>query len=252
MSTTEIATIEQQATGLVGQAEAIVVRDQATLDEAASMSRSVAAYIKRVGEVLDPICEATHRAWKVALGQRADLLKPADAAKHLLGRRMAAYEQEVENRRREAERIAQRERERLEAAERARVLAEQRRLQEEEDQRALDAAAAAEAAGDTVLAERLIAEPVVVEAPAPMPVFVPPPAVTLAAPKAEGISFRDNWSAQVVDLAALVKAVASGSQPLALVLPNQVGLNGLARSLKSGLAVPGVRAVNDRIAATKA
>jgi DNA helicase HerA-like ATPase len=49
----------------------------------------------------------------------------------------------------------------------------------------------------------------------------------------------------------VVKAIAAGSQPVELVQPNQVALNGMARLLKNALAVPGVRVVEERTTATR-
>jgi hypothetical protein len=77
------------------------------------------------------------------------------------------------------------------------------------------------------------------------PVMVPP--VTATVPKADGLGFRDQWSAHVTDLMKLVRAVAAGEQPLALLEPNMTALNGLARSLKDEMKVPGVEARDARV-----
>lgn len=65
--------------------------------------------------------------------------------------------------------------------------------------------------------------------------------------RVEGVSYRDNWRAEVTDLLALVKAVAAGKITLDALMPNEVWLNVQARALKNSLAVPGVRAVNNRV-----
>ena len=52
---------------------------------------------------------------------------------------------------------------------------------------------------------------------------------------------REVWSAEVSDLAALVRAVADRKAPAGLVLANQQALDQLARALKETMAVPGVR-----------
>lgn len=249
--TADAPALEQHGGAIVHAVAALAVKDPAAFEQAAEMSRTITAYIKRVGEVLDPIVDAAHKAHKVAVAQRDALLKPAQGAKRVLGERMEAYDREIQRQRREAEMAAQRERERLEAEERERVAAEQRRLQAEADERALAAAVAAEAAGDVQLAERIVAAPPVVVPVAPRPVFTPPVVAPPAAVSA-GISFRDNYRAEVTDLAALVKAVAAGSQPLTLLMANQVALNQVACALKDALAIPGVRAVNDRTMATRA
>jgi len=59
-----------------------------------------------------------------------------------------------------------------------------------------------------------------------------------------GISSRENWSAQVTDKAALVKAAAENPAYLAYLEPDMKSLNALARAQKNALAIPGVKAVN--------
>lgn len=51
------------------------------------------------------------------------------------------------------------------------------------------------------------------------------------------------WHAEVVDLMALVRAVAAGSVPLAAVLPNASFLDDAAARDRESLEIPGVRAV---------
>lgn len=257
MSTmTEIATpsdtpavLEEQGTQLAQLAAQLKIVDPASFERAVDVHRSLTLYITRVDETFGPIVDSAHRTHKLAVAQRDGLRTPAVELKKVVGRDMAAYEQEVERLRAQAEALAQAERDRLEREETERVEAERLRLQRESDDRTQNAALAAAEVGDVELAERLVSAPPVVLAPAARPVFAPvmapPPA------RAAGLSFRDNWKAEVIDLPALVKAVAAGHQPITLLEPNLTALNGMARSLKSALAIPGVRAVNDRGAATK-
>lgn len=111
--------------------------------------------------------------------------------------------------------------------------AEARRLAEIAQAAAFDAAVAA---GDDRTAEAIL------EAPAP-PIAVAP--VTVAAPVAvAGISQRTTWAAEVTDFAALVRWVAeSPAERQQYVAPVMPALNGVAKRLKSALAIPGVRAV---------
>jgi hypothetical protein len=51
------------------------------------------------------------------------------------------------------------------------------------------------------------------------------------------------WHAEVVDLKALVEAVADGNVPLAALLPNREFLDEAAIRDHEALAIPGVRAV---------
>lgn len=83
-----------------------------------------------------------------------------------------------------------------------------------------------------------------------MPIFTPPPQIQ--PPKAEGVAFRSTWRADVVDLKALIMAVAAGKADVQCLTANQTYLNALARAQKSALAIPGVRAVEERTAAVRA
>jgi hypothetical protein len=73
-----------------------------------------------------------------------------------------------------------------------------------------------------------------------------PPGFSMTAPKLtapDGLTRRVTWSAQVVDKMALVKAVAAGKVPLAYLDVNQRVLDMQASALKSEMAIPGVKAV---------
>ena len=71
--------------------------------------------------------------------------------------------------------------------------------------------------------------------------MVAPPPVVRAAPKVAGIAIRTTWHAEVVNLLELVRAVAAGKAPLALLLPNLPAINAQARSLKGEARIAGVR-----------
>ena len=246
----DLPALEAQATVLAQRIPLIAITDQASLEAAVEDRAEIKRRLARIEEVLGPICEDTYRAWKTAVAKRDGLKAPFLEADKAYSRAMGAYEQEQARLRHQAEELARRERERLEAEERARVAAEQVRLRKEEEDRRLAEASVAEARGDTETAERIIAAPIETPTVAPRPVFVP---VAPVAPKpaAEGLSFRDNWTAEVTDLALLVKAIARGEAAITLVVANTTALNGLARSLKGALVLPGVRAVNERIAAQR-
>jgi hypothetical protein len=255
---TEKPKLEAQAEAMVRTVSDLTIGDNASFTAAGELYKRIAQYEERVGAVMDPIVASAHQAHKTATTARAGLLLPAQQAKRALARKLDEYQQRVESERRRAQEEAFQERQRLEHLERERVAAEQRRLQEEADRKAQDAALRAEQAGDLELADRIASAPAVVPLPPQRPVFVPPTPVE-AVPKVAGLSFQERWKADVVDLIALVRAVAGecptcrcttahlAAQPLALVEPNMTALNGMARSLKTAMAVPGVRAVSERI-----
>lgn len=213
MDTTEI---DRKATALATRSAEITVTDQTSYAVAAEFLIGVKKYREEVAEAYDAVIEAAHKTHKAALAKKKQYDDPANAAEREVKGKMATWQQA--------------EQAKLDAQARA-AEAEQRRL--EEDARVAEAAAL-EQAGDGETAAAVLAAPA----------FVPPVIAPRAAPKVAGVSMRDNWSAQVTDLRALVKAVAAGQADLGLLLPNQPALNARAKAEKAHLAVPGVRAVN--------
>lgn len=251
-ATPEVVTqeLEVQAAAIAQRIPLIAITDavsfQAAVEDRAEIKRRLAT----IEEVMGPIVSTAHTAWKTAVGKRDGLRAPFVEADKAYARAMGAFEQEQERLRREAAERERKERERLEREERQRVAAEEARLRREEDDRRAALAVAAAERGDVETAERIIEAPMVAPVVASRPVFVPvPPAPPK--PAAAGVSFRDVWSANVTNLMALVQAVGKGEQPVTLLQPDMTALNGLARSLKGAMNVPGVEAVSERIAAQR-
>lgn len=220
--------LKTTAAGLAEQATALRVVDEPTFQRAGTMLRAIKTYLARVGEVLNPIIQAAHKAHQEALTQKKRLEEPALVAERSLKASMGTYQTEQERLARAAEATAALERQRL------------------EDEAKLQAALNAEARGDGQGAERIL------EAATPPAPIIVPAAVTPPPPKAEGVSFRKTYRAEVTDLRALVEAVAKGQVPLAYVEANLSALNQAARALKEELAVPGVRVIDERGVAARA
>lgn len=237
----EVTALEQQSTALVSDIHALAVTDAESYRHAGGLLVTIATYIRRVGEVLDPIVEAAHRTHKVAVSQRDALLKPAAGAKRVLGDRMAVYDQEQARIRREAELAAQRERERQERAARDAAEAEVRRIMDEAETRRLDEAAAMEARGDRAAAERLLEAPIPAPVVPPVFVFVPsPPSPTVE--RVEGVSYREDWSFEVVD---------PGLVPREFMIPNEKAIGGVVRAMRGATNIPGVRAFARRVTSVR-
>jgi len=121
------------------------------------------------------------------------------------------------------------------AAEEARRLANEAR--KAEDERRLSEAVHADNSGDKALAEEILAEPAT-----PMAFSVAPQVA-----KVEGISTRKTWSAQVLDLKALIKFVAAKCDEdpgvLCYLEPATTVLNREAVNKKDLLRIPGVKAI---------
>jgi len=209
------------------RAVAHVIEDPVTYVRASEFLLDIKRLRKEVDAAFDPIISKAHEAHREACAQKKKAEAPLAEAEQILKRGLVAWDTEQERLRREEEQRLQ---------ERARV--------EEEARRAQEAAAletAANATGDESLraeAEQLINEPSA----------APAIALPRSTPKVAGLSYRENWTAQVIDLRALCRAIADGQQPTTLVVACQPALNQLARALKAQLRVPGVKAVCEKIA----
>jgi hypothetical protein len=80
----------------------------------------------------------------------------------------------------------------------------------------------------------------------------PTPIAMAPAPKIAGESTRELWRAEVDDIVALARAVADGIASPECILPNMPTLNSQARALKTTFNIPGVRAVVEKVLASRA
>lgn len=211
---TLVAEAKDSIANLTVQVGAITVRDAESFEAAGQQRLALKRYLARVDEICDPAIRAGHDAHKAALAVKAKLTDPAKALDADLQRKRVTW-QEAEQRR--LDEIARQ----AEAAQR----------KAEEDAR-LAEAAAAEQAGDHAQADAIIEAPMFVA-----------PVIAQAPPKTAGIATRTTWSARVTDFAALVRAVAEGKAPLTALKADQTVLNGLARSMREHLRIPGIQAV---------
>jgi len=127
----------------------------------------------------------------------------------------------------------------------ARRREEERRLQDDARKRAeeeaLKAAIEAEEAGEKEEAEQIMAEPV----------YVPSIRVASEIPKSKESHVRESWSAEIIDVMALVKGIAGGQVDIQAIEPNNLikthsFLNTMASRYKLTLNIPGVRAVSKK------
>ncbi len=221
MSTASLEQIKTTGTQLLDTARTVKVISLETYQRAGAIVQDLLAYIRAVDIFMDPIVKAADAALKTARAQRDSLRNPALELKRTLGVDMEGWNRaELDRQRREQERLAAEAQAEAQAA----------------------ALIAADARGD----ENAVAS--IASAEAPVVAFAPPPPEP---PKAEGVSYRTTWSAEVTDLLALVQAVATGQAPLKVLQPDSTVLNGMARALKDSLALPGVKTVQRRDVAFK-
>lgn len=226
--------LSQEGAALIQAAERLLVSDDATYAEAGERRKTVKMYLARVADLFDPIDRAQIDARAVTIAQRKSVEQYAIQADGIYKRRRLDYETAQEAKRLEAERLARIERERLEAVTRAAAEATQKRLQAEEEDRQIAAAAAAEARGDLETAERIIAAPVVIPLVMPLPVVEPPSVLVAAPPKVEGIASRTEWDFEVTNPAIVPDEYKA-------IVIDEKRIRGVVRALKGATRIPGVR-----------
>ena len=214
----DVSLVEAQVPSILADAGAIVVDSMEAHEEALRIDQRAATGLRLMKEALDPFCADLHAAHKAACARRDKYLAPFAQARALIQPKVFAWEDR-------ARRLAEEERARLQAGAR-----------KAEEDRALADAMAADAAGDHDLASQILDEPIQVPR-----VQVAPPVAHVA-----GSSTRTTWHAEVVDLKALIKYVATHDEWIPLLAPVMSNLDGLARSQKERLAIPGVRAFSKR------
>jgi hypothetical protein len=205
-----------------------------TYEGAADLLKGIKAAQHTLAAKKDALVRPINQALKAA----RDLFRGPEAAleeaENLYKREMVAYSEEQERIRQEEQR---KENERAET--------ERRRL-EKEAREAEERARAAREAGNIRQAEKLEAK---ADQKTDAAATVVAPIVQREAPRVGGIATRENWYAVVVDLKALVTAIAAGTVPVSAIEPNMKVLNAQAKSLKKELNWPGVRAAKDNIIA---
>ena len=242
--------LQTQALTWPEQAQAITVADQQTYDQATDLLKGAALLEKEIKNHYGPLKQAAHEAHKKITAAEKTILEPVQRAGTILRGSIGKYVQEQERIRREAERAAREEAIRLERerlAEEARVCEERRRKDEEER---LAAATEAESFGasEDEINHILESEPAEEE-------YIPPPQIIIPKvqtyQKAAGMSTRETWHAEITSIRVLAYAIGTGNAALNLILPNMAALNGLARSLKGAMNVPGVKAVAETTTAVR-
>jgi hypothetical protein len=179
------------------------------------MLRSIKQALAQIAAKCRPVVDAAHKAHKEAVRQQKEAEAPWLDAERIIKTGMGDYLAEEE-----------RKRQALEAELRAKAAREAEEAQIRE-------AIALEAAGAPEAADAVLDLP-----PEPVAVFVAP-----SVPKIAGQSVSERWHAEVVDLLALVKAVAEGRAAITFLEPNMPALNKQAQSLKRAMNLPGVKAV---------
>ena len=216
--------LETRALALVESVRAIHIADQPSYDAAAEAIFVIKAMRKEVADHHDPIIASANTTHKLAVAAKRKLDNPLQERESHIKTGIRGFDEMQERLRLEAQHKAD----------------EEARKQEEEAK--LQAGIEAERQGASKEDVQAI-----VEAPS----TAPPPVMAPTYQKRQGVSVRENWKAQVVNLKLLVQAVSLEQAPLTCLQANQVALNQLARAQKQALSIPGVRAVNDAVVSAR-
>lgn len=213
---------EQAAAMLKEQADAVIVSNREEYDAALTIDQKARETKNAFHEWFDPIDEASKKQRQTTIAQGKKIDEPLDYVVKTISRKTSAWY----------------------AAEQARIREEQRKAEEIARKAAEDAALSAaeelEKSGMTAAADAIL------ETPVSMPkVYVP------VFEKPQGVSYRKQYSAEVVSLLDLVKAVASGKVPVSYLMANATALNSWARSTKGTDSIPGVKVVTETKQARK-
>lgn len=223
-TTPTLVDIEQQAITIRQEMSTLVITDQPSYDLAVDKRTAATNWLKNAEEFFDPAISDAHRLHAKLLAQKKSVVEPTQTAIRRINSALIDWDREQERLR----------------LQRQREIEEQAR-KEAEEQRLADAIQMEEQGAPAEVVEAMIEAPIVSHTP------------VVAAPtyeKSKSVVYRDNWGGTCDDLFALVKAVAKDKSKLGLLQVNQPALNQMARALKDNFAIPGCRAVNNKIAAT--
>lgn len=192
------------------------IPDADAAERANDLGRILQTGVKDAEAFFRPVKEQIDALKKPVLAAENEFVGRLKSEKLWLGGLLTNYNERVRREREEQERLAREEQERLQ--------------REEQLQRAieLDESGQSEQA-EAVLDEPVYLAPVVIAAPAP--------------PKVQGQVAKVSYSAKVVDVKALIKAVADGRAPLAAIKVDDSYINGIARLDKENFSLPGCELV---------
>lgn len=221
--------IKAETHDLVVRATELIIVTERDNTKAATLTATIKAELKkRKASDLYLKTKESKDAAKSAFDSLEEIMiDPLNEAVKIITPKIGAFVQAENRRRAELQRI-----------EDARVAA----LQAKEDAKAAEAQRKADEAYAAKCAKAALANKPTPVAPAPVAAPVIVPQRTIAAVSAPtNTTYRDNWSAKVIDIKALCAAVVAGTVDSMSVKGDGVYLNGLAKLKKiEGEIAPGV------------
>lgn len=208
--------VENTALALNNRYEGLEIIDRESFEFAVSARAQLTHFLDQVDTVFDPMREKAYSAYKEILDQKKKIAEPA---KKLLGNVNSKLSEYVDQQRRESEK------------QQRKVLDEaQKQAQRDRDRQVRDLR---KRGFDEESIEALANAPVEIGALAPVEPGV----------DTNELSLRETYAGEVVDFYALVKFVAKNKHMIHLLSANSSEINKLARAQKSGMDIPGLRAI---------
>lgn len=204
--------LQVSGTGMVGQANALVIKDDASFMAGGQMLLEIKQRAKNVEERFEDSVSAAHKAHRALTALRDSVLSPFRNAEMTIKAKIGAYQSQVEQARRiEADRV----RKELEAQ------AEKERLAKAEKQ--MDN-------GDLNGCKQTLEAPAM---PIAVHVEIPEP------PKLNGVSFREDWKYEVVDPNLI---------PREYLMVDESKLRKVVKALgKTAANIPGIRVYAEKV-----
>ena len=196
--------IESQALTIPDEATALVINSKESMTLADQFKRDIKTLIKAIDDTFKPLADKAFAAHRAITGKWKETKDPLIKADELITSKAKAYLRKVEEER-QAEEI------------RLRDIA-----RKEEEERRLIEAIELEKEGNIEEAQAVISEPM----------NIVTPTVRADIPKVDGRLYRTTWKWKVVDKAKI---------PRDYLMPNDIMLNGIVRSLKGATNISGIQ-----------
>lgn len=216
--------LETEAISVRSQMAAVKITDQPSYNEAVDMLTTATGWLRNTREFFKSMKDPAYAAWKKICSNENLVCDPTEAGIKQIKGEIVRWDAEQE-------RIRQ---------------VEQRRLEEvarkaEEETRLAEAYHMEEQGAPAEVVGAMLEEPIQVHTPV---------VAERTYEKSSAVTYRDNWGGTCDDLFKLVQFVAKNKQHLNLLQANGPAINQLAKALKESMAIPGIRAVNNKVVAT--
>jgi len=216
--TTELTNRADDLIASVGRAE---INSPENENKGGDLLKMLKTIVKSAEDDRTSITGPINASLKLINAKYKEITNPVNAAIKVLNKKMVDYKLEQQRIAQEKERIEREERE-------AKVLEKAAELESQgKDEAAAEVVEAAEVASETTQTEASKS--------------------SVRSDYGATTTMTDKWSAEVVDIRILCKAVAEGKADIDCVLPNMPVLNKLAKSMKSDMNISGVTSVNNPI-----